>query len=296
MTRPSTESIPAAASGIDTLSDTEILTRLHQGQIDAVASVTEALPEIAEGARCMSKALMDGGSLIYAGAGSSALMAAADAMELAGTFGIDAERVQILMAGGLPRNAHMPGNTEDDTEEADKAAQIISANDAIVVVTASGSTPYAVEIAKAAHHRGAKTICMANNCDASIFEHATVSICLPSGGEIIGGSTRMGAGSAQKSALNMMSTLMGIHLGHVHDGMMVNLKADNEKLKARALGMVCNIASVPMEEANRCLEAAEGLVKPAVLLAAGAESIQQANQLLEQAKGNLRAALNLNLR
>lgn len=296
MTQASTESIPTTAAGIDTLPDTEILARLHQGQVNAVASVTEALAEIAAGARCMSQALLDGGSLIYAGAGSSALMAAADAMELAGTFGLDADRVKILMAGGLPRDAHMPGNTEDDTEEAGRAAQAITANDAIVIVTASGSTPYAMEIAEIAHNRGAKTICVANNRDASIFAHANVAICLPSGGEIIGGSTRMGAGSAQKSALNMMSTLMGIHLGHVHDGMMVNLKADNEKLKARALGMVCSITAVPMEEAASCLEKAGGLVKPAVLLAAGVESLQQANALLEQSRGNLRNALNLNLR
>ncbi len=293
MAQPLTETMLATAAGLDALADDEILDRLLQAQVAAVATVHEALSEIAAGARCMSQALLSGRSLVYAGAGSSALMASADAMELAGTFGIDTRHVHILMAGGLPTDANMPGSTEDDIKEATNAASAIVTGDAVVAVTASGSTPYAVEIAKIAQERGASTICIANNRDAAIFDHATIQVYLPSAGEVIGGSTRMGAGSAQKAALNMMSTLMGIHLGHIYDGMMVNLHADNEKLKLRALGMVCRIADVSVEQALACLDNSDGQVKPAVLLAGGVESLPQANALLEQSKGHLRNALNL---
>ncbi len=293
MAQPLTETMLPTAAGLDALPDEEILGRLHQAQVDAIASVSEALPEIAAGARCMSQSLLDGKSVVYAGAGSSALMASADAMELAGTFGIDTKHVHILMAGGLPKDANMPGSAEDDTEEANNAARVIDAGDTAIFVTASGNTPYAVEIARIAQQRGASTICIANNRDAVIFDYAKVVVYLPSLGEVIGGSTRMGAGSAQKAALNMMSTLMGIHLGHVYDGMMVNLHADNEKLKARALDMVGRIAEVPVEQALVCLDNANGQVKPAVLLAAGVESLPQAKVLLEQSKGCLRAALDL---
>jgi len=291
MGQSSTESMLASASGLDALPDEDILGRLHQAQVDAVATVRKALPNLAAGARCMSHSLVSGSSLVYAGAGSSALMASADAMELSGTFGIDINQVRILMAGGLPKDASMPGNTEDDTEEAINASRVITAGDTVIAVTASGSTPYTVEIARIARQRGASTICIANNRDARIFDYATVAICLPSAGEVIGGSTRMGAGSAQKTALNIMSTLMGIQLGHVYDGMMVNLHADNEKLRARALGMVCRITDIPSEQALTCLETAGGQVKPAVLLAAGIESMPEANALLEKSKGHLRAAL-----
>ena len=108
---------------------------------------------------------------------------------------------------------------------------------------------------------------------------------------MIAGSTRMGAGTAQKIALNMLSTLMGIHLGHVHDGMMVNLKADNEKLMARAHSMVMSISNCSQDLASRSLEQADGSVKIAVLLAAGAENVNQAQQLLTTNRGKLRAAL-----
>ena len=109
--------------------------------------------------------------------------------------------------------------------------------------------------------------------------------------EMVAGSTRMGAGTAQKIALNMMSTIMGIALGHVHDGMMVNVQADNAKLRDRAAGIVSRIANVAVEDARNRLDEADGAVKPAVLLAAGAESLEAADALLAENEGHLRASL-----
>mgnify|MGYP000262047156 CR=1 FL=1 len=137
---------------------------------------------------------------------------------------------------------------------------------------------------------GAQVIGISNNAGATLFDHADIAIHAPTPPEVIAGSTRLGAGTAQKVVLNMMSTLMGIRLGHVHDGMMVNLVADNEKLRGRAAGMVAQIANVDTDSAKASLEKAGGVVKLAVLLASGADAAI-AGQLLDDTKGNLRAAL-----
>jgi N-acetylmuramic acid 6-phosphate etherase len=217
-------------------------------------------------------------------------MANADGMELPGTYGIPPDRILLLMAGGLPADANMPGATEDDAHEARQAADAIREGDAVIAVTASGSTPYPVAVADAARRNGAKVIAIANNPGAPIFDRADVAICLPTPPEVIAGSTRMGAGTAQKVALNLMSTLMGIRLGQVHDGMMVGLVADNAKLRTRAQAMVMEITGVDADAANRALTIAAGAVKPAVLIATGLGR-DDANDLLAASDNNLRAAL-----
>ena len=146
----------------------------------------------------------------------------------------------------------------------------------VIAVSASGSTPYAMEVARIARTRGAAVVCIANNRGAAIFALADIAICLETPPEVLAGSTRMGAGSAQKAALNMMSTLMGVRLGHVHDGLMVNLVADNEKLRARAVDIVCQITDAPPARAAEAIAQARGAIKPAALLVAGAADIAEA--------------------
>jgi N-acetylmuramic acid 6-phosphate etherase len=231
-----------------------------------------------------------GRHLHYAGAGSSALMACADGLELHGTYGIDPARIHLLMAGGLPVDARMPGDTEDDADAGTQAATAIGAGDVVIAVTASGATPFAVAVARSAQARGAQVIAIANNAGAAIFAHADVAIALMTPPEVIAGSTRMGAGTAQKTALNMISTLAGIRLGQVHDGMMVGVVADNAKLRLRAAGMVASIADVSDAAARTALDAAGGRVKPAVLIALGLD-MDRAQALLNDTGQNLRAAL-----
>ena len=290
MTLPVTELLHPAATGLDTLPGAVVLGHLLAAQAAAVQVVGAALPQIEAAAVLMADALLADGRLIYAGAGSSALMAVSDGLELGGTFGVAADRVLLMMAGGLPVDARMPGDTEDDASEGVRAAAVLRAGDVVIAVTASGRTPYALAVAKAAQARGAKVIGIANAVGAALFDHADVAICLPTPPEVIAGSTRMGAGTAQKVALNMMSTLMGIRLGQVHDGMMVGLVADNEKLRGRACAMVARIASVDDQAAARALDAARGAVKPAVLIALG-QAPEAALGLLSETKGNLRAAI-----
>jgi len=286
-----TEAIHQHAVGLDARPDADILDRLFRGQIAALQTVQAAIPDIVKGSALMTEAIRGSGRLVYAAAGSSALMGNADGLELAGTFGIDPARIRLCMAGGLPQNSAMPGDTEDETPQAEADAADLGKGDVVIAITASGRTPYALRMAELAQRAEAHTICIANNPDAPVFAHADVAIHLPTPPELIAGSTRMGAGTAQKAALNMMSTLMGIRLGHVHDGMMVNLRADNAKLRARARGMVAQLTGASDSVADRALGQTGGAVKPAVLLVRGAASVAQATALLTDTGGDLRGAL-----
>ncbi|RRI04422.1 N-acetylmuramic acid 6-phosphate etherase [Mesorhizobium tamadayense] len=293
MAETRTEALHQNAEGLDVQAPAAILSFLANAQIEAAKAVHGAIPAIAEAAELIARQLKSGGRLAYAAAGSSGLMAVADALELPGTFGIARDRIAILIAGGDEAFRTLAGGPEDDTEEA--AAAVANANigkgDCLIAISASGSTPYAVQAIGDARRRGAATVAIANNKGAPLFEQADVAILLETPPELIAGSTRMGAGTAQKIALNMLSTLTAIHLGHVHDGYMVNLTADNIKLRDRAVRMVSAITGRSRDEAARLLEESGGVVKTAILLAAGAANADAAEKILEGTGQKLRPAL-----
>ncbi|MCB1339358.1 MAG: N-acetylmuramic acid 6-phosphate etherase [Maritimibacter sp.] len=291
MPAATTEKLHDKAPGLDMQPMEEVAALLAAGQIDAAGVVPAAAEALAAGARAMAEALQNGGRLWYAGAGSSGLMAAADALELGGTFGIAPERVRILMAGGLPASATMPGATEDDTQGLDEALAELTAADTVIAVAASGTTPYTLAVADRARARGATVVALANNPGAPLFDLADIAVLLATPPEVISGSTRLGAGTAQKIALNTMSTLMGVALGHIYDGMMVAVVADNAKLRARAAGIVGRITGADAAATQTALAAADGNVKAATLIAAGAGSPDAARALLDTARGHLRQAL-----
>ncbi|MCJ8517735.1 N-acetylmuramic acid 6-phosphate etherase [Pseudorhizobium tarimense] len=291
MSRTATEARHGDAEGLDARPSHEILALLAQGQQAASKAVDAAIPAIDDAASLASQALRSGGKLVYVGAGSSGLMAMADALELPGTYGIAKTQITILLAGGVASLSDLAGSPEDDVEQAKRDAAAITADDCVLCVSASGSTPYVVAVAEAARQRGAKVVALANNPGAKLFASADVSILLQTPPEVIAGSTRMGAGTAQKIAFNMLSTLVGVKLGHVHDGHMVNLHPDNEKLRIRAARMVSEIAGVGVDEASRHLEKASGSVKIAVLLARGAADAASARDLLARSGDALRPAL-----
>lgn len=293
MAERQTEKRHAAAQGLELRSPTEILTLLAEGQADAAKSVATAVDALADGAVLAAASIEAGGRLVYVAAGSSGLMALADALELPGTYGIAREQIVVLLAGGLDSLVNMLGGPEDDGDAAKKAIEelYLDARDCVIALTASGQTPFPVSAVLAAKAAGAKTIGFSNNAGALILDIADVGVCLPTPPEVIAGSTRMGAGTAQKIALNMLSTLMAIHLGHVHDGFMVNVIADNIKLRQRARGIVASISGASEDRAAAALETSEGAVKPAVLLAAGAVDLDAAEAMLAEHKGRLRLAL-----
>ena len=293
MAETRTEALHQNAEGLDVQAPEAILSFLANAQIEAAKAVHGAVPAIAAAAELIARQLKSGGRLAYAAAGSSGLMAVADALELPGTFGIARDRIAILIAGGDEAFRTLAGGPEDDTEEAAAAVTnaAIGKGDCLIAISASGSTPYAVRALEDAHRRGAATVAIANNRGAVLFKQADVAILLETPPELIAGSTRMGAGTAQKIALNMLSTLAAIHLGHVHDGYMVNLSADNIKLRDRAVRMVAAISGKSRDDAARLLEESGGVVKTAILLAAGAASADAAEKILEGTGQKLRPAL-----
>lgn len=293
MAAPRTEELHPHAAGLDTQPPETILGFLAAAQVEAASVVQSAVKPIAEAAARAAATLRAGGRLAYAAAGSSGLMALADAVELPGTFGIARDRIELLLAEGVANLLDLPAAPEDDEGQAarDVAAAQIGEGDCLIALSASGTTPYALAALQAAKAAGAATIAIANNDGAPLLQLADIAILLPTPPELIAGSTRMGAATAQKIALNMMSTLMAIELGHVHDGHMVNLRAENKKLGLRAARIVAAISGQDERAAAGWLDAAGGSVKHAVLLAAGAADVATASRLLEGADQNLRRAM-----
>ena len=291
MSRPNTELMHHEAANLDRLSNVEILTILHRSQVDAANAVAAAIDSLAQGAEAMALAVRNGRKLVYAAAGSSGLQGMADGLEITPTFGVPISQIKILRAGGLEDLSRPKGEAEDNVAAAQLDASVIKTGDCVICLAASGSTAYTITILKLAQEKGAVTIGISNNPDTALLSHADIPIHLPTPPEVIAGSTRLGAGTAQKIALNMMSSLMGVRLGHVLDGLMVNVIANNEKLYRRAEEIVMQVTGCGRSTASSNLHKANGAVKEAVLLALGAQSYFDAQNLLERNNQNLRDAL-----
>lgn len=286
-----TETIDPRNIGLDTRSDEEILAALTEGQARAIAALEAARPALAAAASALAARVATRGRIVYVGAGSSGVLAALDGMELLGTYGWPIERTAFVLAFG-DRLLPMTGGEEDDEEAARRAIEGLGldADDVVIAVAASGTTPYTRAAIAAARPGGALTIGIANNAGAPLLAEVDIPVLLESGPEVIVGSTRMGAGTAQKAALNLISTLAMIRLGHVYDGLMVNLRADNRKLAGRSIRMLRHITGASEADATDALARADGSVKRAALLLRGLSS-EAADAALGAARGNLRTAL-----
>ena len=246
--------------------------------------------QLRQAAELVADTLRVGGAINYVAAGSSGLMALSDGVELPGTFGIDQHQIRIFVAGGVPIDGQMAGATEDDLSSVDDIVDRFDEDDLVIALSASGSTPYPCEIAKRAHAKGTKVIAIADNAATPLLDVADVASVLPARAEVLAGSTRLGAGTAQKVALNIISTLATVQLGHVFQGMLVNLKADNAKLRDRAIGIVANIANVSEQEVDRVLVASGRDLKLVVLLAKGCDPAIS-ERLLAEYQGRLGCCL-----
>jgi N-acetylmuramic acid 6-phosphate etherase len=285
-----TEVIEKEYAGIDAWPDAQILEALQAGQERAISSVRRALPAISKGAEVIAARLQLGGKLFYAGAGSSIRLSVLDGSELPATYDIPESQLGYLIAGGKEAIFETLADKEDSVEDGIAAASACGKSDAIICVAASGRTPYTVAAAEEARSRGAIVIAIVNVPNSPLGKVADVEIVLQSGAEVIAGSTRMGAGTAQKAALNLLSTLTCIKLGGVYDGMMVAMRPENGKLRERAATIVSEITGVTQIEAAAALAKA-GKIKPAILLCAGAKSPEAAARLLAGSHNNLRLAL-----
>lgn len=292
MTDRPTEALHPLSSGLHLAPADQVLARALAAQEGALAAVRPALPALQDAASRAAAALRQGGKLAYAGAGSSGLMALADCLELLGTFGIPIDRTPMLFAGGADALLKMTGGVEDDPAlaAADLARAGLRPGDVLIAVSASGSTPYTLAVCDRAARAGVQIIGIANVPDSALLRAADVPVLLDTGAEIVAGSTRLGAATAQKVALNLISVTLGVILGHVHDGMMVNVIADNAKLRDRAARIVARVAGVETGAARVALNRTGGAVKPAVLVARGATP-EAAVARLAQAGGHLADAM-----
>ena len=287
-----TETISQRYRGLDAWDDDAILAAFVDGQERAVAAVDRARGALAAAARAIVARLGAQGRLIYVGAGTSGLLAALDGMELAGTFDWPEERTVFVLAQGTELKPGMSGDSEDDAARA--RARIAELRpqpaDVVIAVAASGSTPFTLAAVEAARKAGALTVGLANNPDGPLLGQVDQPVLLDSGVEVIRGSTRMGAGTAQKAALGLLSSLIMIRLGRIHDGHMVDLRVDNAKLHKRAVTMLVDIAHVDEREASHALDACGGHIKQAALVAKGLKP-EEAARVLAETQGNLRAAM-----
>lgn len=276
---PQTEQIANSKTHIDTVAPLRAVDIMLDVQRKAVDAIDRAASDIIRASELIAKTITQGGTIHYVAAGSSGLMALADGAELPGTFGISHTQIRIHMAGGIPADGKMPGNTEDDISNTQTVVSTMNTNDCMIAISASGTTPFACDIAKAAKEMDIGVIAIANNPNTTLLNAADIAICLTTPPESLAGSTRMGAGTAQKIALNIMSTQAGVLLGHVHNGQMINLIADNAKLRQRAMNIVRAIADVSTADAENAMNIAKGNTKHAILIAKGCPA-SEVNKLL----------------
>ncbi len=264
-----TEAFDARYAGLDTWADDAILTALLDAQQAAVTAIRAAVPAIAAAADAAVPRLRAGGRLAYAGAGTSARLAVQDGSELTPTFAWPADRLVFLISGGMQALTSPIEAAEDDTAAGTTAGAGLSNTDVLFAVAASGTTPFTVGACTAARAAGALTVAIANNADTPLLAAADHAVLVDTGPEVIAGSTRLAAGTSQKIVLNLLSTLVMVRLGKVHDGLMVDVIANNEKLRHRANRMVRHLTGVSEDAAAAALTAADGHVKTAVLVAQG---------------------------
>lgn len=278
---------------IDTLSTLEMVRLINREDQAVIDAIERATPQIAAAIDAIVLHLQQGGRLIYVGAGTSGRLGVLDASECLPTFGVGEESVLALIAGG-DRALRHPVEAAEDQEDAaiaDLAAVAFSSDDILCAIASSGRTPYALSALQYAKSLGAATISLASVSESKIGKVADYPIEVIVGPEVITGSTRMKAGSAQKMVLNMLSTGTMIKLGKVYQNWMVDLRATNKKLIERARQMVMMATGIDYNKASQLLEAADYHVKSAIVMALLAVDYQRATQLLAAHQGVVRAVL-----
>ncbi len=289
----STEQVNEQSKNLDVLSPLEAARLMNRMDRQAADAVEQALPQIAEAVEKIADRMRAGGRLIYIGAGTSGRLGVLDASECPPTFGTDEGLVVGLIAGGDHALRHAVERAEDKPELAVEALKEIGlhAKDTLVGISASGYAPYCVGGLDYARSVGALAIGLSCNRDAIQSRHADIAIEMPTGAEILSGSTRLRAGTATKMALNMLTTLTMVRLGKVYGNLMVDMKPTNQKLRDRAVRIVQKALEMEDKaEAAELLESAGGDVKTAIVMRSCQVSREQAREALEKNEGFVRRA------
>ncbi|MFF1601136.1 N-acetylmuramic acid 6-phosphate etherase [Streptomyces mirabilis] len=288
-----TEAFRPELSQIDRLSTLEIAKIMNAEDATVPTAVATQLPRIAAAIDAVAERMSRGGRLIYAGAGTAGRLGVLDASECPPTFNTDPSEVVGLIAGGPSAMVTSVEGAEDSKElaAADLKEFSLTPDDTVVGVSASGRTPYAVGAVEHARARGALTIGLSCNAHSALAAAAEHGIEIVVGPELLTGSTRLKAGTAQKLVLNMLSTITMIRLGKTYGNLMVDVRASNEKLRARSRRIVALATGASDEEIEQALAATDGEVKNAILTILGGVDGPTAARLLEESDGHLRAAL-----
>ncbi len=262
-------------------------------QAVAAAAVSAAAPALARAVDAAAPRLRAGGRLIYVGAGTSGRLGVLDSVELRPTFSWPRERALALLAGGDGAMFEAVEGAEDDAPRgaADMQALAPTALDVALLLAASGSTPYALGAAQAARAAGALTVGLVNNPGAPLAAACEMGIVLDTGPEVISGSTRLKAGTAQKIALNTLSSALMVRLHKVYGNLMVDLRASNAKLQRRALALTCRASGADEAAAAAALAACGSNVKVAVVMLKAGVSAPEAQRRLERVQGSVHQAL-----
>ncbi|MFE7807686.1 N-acetylmuramic acid 6-phosphate etherase [Streptomyces sp. NPDC057430] len=288
-----TEAFRPELAEIDQLPTLEIARTMNAEDQTVPAAVAARLPLIAAAIDATAARMARGGRLIYAGAGTAGRLGVLDASECPPTFNTDPSEVLGLIAGGPSAMVKAVEGAEDSAElaAADLDALHLTPNDTVVGVSASGRTPYAIGAVAHARTRGALTIGLSCNADSALAAAAEHGIEVVTGPELLTGSTRLKAGTAQKLVLNMISTITMIRLGKTYGNLMVDVRASNDKLQARSRRIVTLATGAPDERIETALAEADGEVKTAILMILADIDAKTADQRLTDSAGHLRAAL-----
>ena len=289
----STEQPNPASADLDTKSALEIARIINSEDAKVAPAVERVLPQIAQGIDWIAEALASGGRLIYVGTGTSGRIAALDASECPPTFDTDPSLVQFVMAGG--RKA-LGAAVEADEDSRKLGVHEIrkrrpAKRDVIVGLAASGRTPFTIAAIEWARSAGARTIAVTCNSDSPLEKAAELAIVVETGPEVVSGSTRMKAGSAEKMVLNMLSTGAMVRLGYVYGNLMVNLHQKNTKLTERAVMIVERALGVDRNQARRILKSSGKDVPVAIVMHSTGASRKEAEKHLKLAGGNVRQAV-----
>ncbi|MFB5195104.1 N-acetylmuramic acid 6-phosphate etherase [Neobacillus sp. KR4-4] len=288
-----TESRNEQSMQIDTASPSDILRIMNeQDQLIALA-VKDVLPDIEAAVQFVVESFKNGGRLIYCGAGTSGRLGVLDAVECPPTFSTDPEMVQGLIAGGERAFLKAVEGAEDQPEFGvnDLKEIGLTKDDTVIGIAASGRTPYVIGALRYARSIGAKTVALSCNRNAAISQEADQAIEVIVGPEVLTGSTRLKSGTAHKMILNMISTSSMILLGKAYENLMVDVHVSNQKLKERAIGIIRKITGVSYEQASETLEASNLQVKTAIVMIKTNTSKQKAEQLLIEANGYVKKAI-----
>jgi N-acetylmuramic acid 6-phosphate etherase len=290
---PATERRLEASMGLDTMSSLEILGLLAAQDRVAVDAVTDAAPQLAELVTVAADRVRIGGSVHYFGAGTSGRLAVLDAAELLPTYNLKPGVVVAHMAGGDAALVRSVENVEDSADGGRSDAEEVGPRDVVIGLAASGNTPYVGGALRAARERGAYTALISSNPRASLAPLADTVVLLDTGAEVVTGSTRLKAGTAEKLALNGFSTALMVALGRTWSNLMVSVVATNEKLRRRTVRILMQATDLSEAESQARLAAADGELKTAIVAAVAGVNASAARDALSRTDESVRAALDL---